>query len=402
MPNMKGGQLIAEYLVQEKVPYVFGICGHGNVGILDALYDVKRPHQARVAAPRAVRRPHGRRVLPRASHRPVATLTSTGPGLGEPGDVAGHGAVGLVRVPGHHVQRADLAAQPRAVPGAVQAQPGGLRAGDAPGRQARVPADARRHAAAGAAAGDGHDGHGPPGSGEPRHPVQRVPGRGRRRVARALAPRHGRIVPVASDADVAAALDLLAAAQQPVLFIGQGATLSEAGPGDHRARAPAGHSGHHLAERHGLHRRRRSAGARLHRPQRRLPGQRGGAARRPRADDRHALRRPVGVELASRLLVEFPEDEADARRHRPAGAGPQLPAHARHHRRREGVHAPAAGQRCRSGATSTRRATTPGGDEVVAGRRSGRRSSGRTSATRRARCGRSSSSARCRRCCPTT
>ena len=41
MAMMKGGQLIAETLVHERVPYIFGICGHGNVGILDALYDVR-------------------------------------------------------------------------------------------------------------------------------------------------------------------------------------------------------------------------------------------------------------------------------------------------------------------------------------------------------------------------
>ena len=41
MTKMKGGELIAEYLVQEDIPYVFGICGHGNVGILDALYQVR-------------------------------------------------------------------------------------------------------------------------------------------------------------------------------------------------------------------------------------------------------------------------------------------------------------------------------------------------------------------------
>lgn len=34
-----GGEIIAEYLAREKVPYVFGICGHGNIGLLDALYD---------------------------------------------------------------------------------------------------------------------------------------------------------------------------------------------------------------------------------------------------------------------------------------------------------------------------------------------------------------------------
>src|SRR5690606_25926555 len=36
--------------------------------------------------------------------------------------------------------------------------------------------------------------------------------------------------PGANDDDVAAALDMLAAAKRPVLFIGHGATLSEAGP----------------------------------------------------------------------------------------------------------------------------------------------------------------------------
>ena len=41
MPKMKGGELIAEFLVNEKIPYVFGICGHGNVGLLDPLYQVR-------------------------------------------------------------------------------------------------------------------------------------------------------------------------------------------------------------------------------------------------------------------------------------------------------------------------------------------------------------------------
>ena len=41
MPRMKGGELIAEFLINEKVPYVFGICGHGNVGMLDPLYEAR-------------------------------------------------------------------------------------------------------------------------------------------------------------------------------------------------------------------------------------------------------------------------------------------------------------------------------------------------------------------------
>ena len=41
MPRMKGADLITEYLIDSKIPYVFGICGHGNVGILDALYEAR-------------------------------------------------------------------------------------------------------------------------------------------------------------------------------------------------------------------------------------------------------------------------------------------------------------------------------------------------------------------------
>ena len=38
MPRMKGAELITEYLIANGIPYVFGICGHGNVGMLDPLY----------------------------------------------------------------------------------------------------------------------------------------------------------------------------------------------------------------------------------------------------------------------------------------------------------------------------------------------------------------------------
>lgn len=75
----KGGELIAEFLVKEKIPYVFGICGHGNVGMLDALYDYKSdiklisPRHEQTAA-------HMADGYFRVKHEPVATLTSCGPG----------------------------------------------------------------------------------------------------------------------------------------------------------------------------------------------------------------------------------------------------------------------------------------------------------------------------------
>src|SRR5262245_26652862 len=79
MARMKGGELIAEYLIKNKIPYVFGICGHGNVGLLDALYDVRSeiklvsPRHEQVAA-------HMADAYFRVRHEPVATLTSCGPG----------------------------------------------------------------------------------------------------------------------------------------------------------------------------------------------------------------------------------------------------------------------------------------------------------------------------------
>ena len=79
MPRMKGAELITEYLIANDIPYVFGICGHGNVGMLDPLYAARdriklvSPRHEQVAA-------HMADAYFRVRHQPVATLTSCGPG----------------------------------------------------------------------------------------------------------------------------------------------------------------------------------------------------------------------------------------------------------------------------------------------------------------------------------
>jgi acetolactate synthase-1/2/3 large subunit len=79
MAKMKGGELIAEYLIKQKVPYLFGICGHGNVGILDPLHAVR--DRLRLISPRHEQcAGHMADGYFRVRHQPVATLTSTGPG----------------------------------------------------------------------------------------------------------------------------------------------------------------------------------------------------------------------------------------------------------------------------------------------------------------------------------
>src|SRR5579872_7259637 len=79
MPRLKGAELITEYLIANDIPYVFGICGHGNVGMLDPLYAARdritlvSPRHEQVAV-------HMADAYFRVRHKPVATLTSCGPG----------------------------------------------------------------------------------------------------------------------------------------------------------------------------------------------------------------------------------------------------------------------------------------------------------------------------------
>ena len=79
MTMMKGGELIADFLIEEEIPYIFGICGHGNVGLLDALYD--RKDKIKLVSPRHEQvAGHMADAYFRVKHEPMATLTSCGPG----------------------------------------------------------------------------------------------------------------------------------------------------------------------------------------------------------------------------------------------------------------------------------------------------------------------------------
>ena len=79
MPEMKGAEVIVDHLVRERVPYVFGVCGHGILGFLDAVYDRRDElkaisvHHESAAALMAD-------AWYRVRQEPVATYTSCGPG----------------------------------------------------------------------------------------------------------------------------------------------------------------------------------------------------------------------------------------------------------------------------------------------------------------------------------
>jgi len=227
MTKMKGGELIAEYLIQEKVPYIFGICGHGNVGILDALYDVK--DKLTLISPRHEQcAGHMADAYFRVKHKPVVTLTSTGPGSANMvmslatalSDSSAFMAI-TSNVPTSQHNRApfqelykhnqaDFAQVLRPVvkrafqPTRVDMLPLALRQGMdtmLTGRPGPVNID--------------------------------IPYNVYQEEADVELPPHSRLKkmhrPGASDIDISLTLDMLAKSKKPVFFIGHGATLSEAG-----------------------------------------------------------------------------------------------------------------------------------------------------------------------------
>lgn len=79
MAKMRGADIIAEYLVKEKVPYLFGLCGHGDIGFLDAFYDRQDKIKA-LTVRHEQAAGHMADAYFRVAHKPVATFTSCGPG----------------------------------------------------------------------------------------------------------------------------------------------------------------------------------------------------------------------------------------------------------------------------------------------------------------------------------
>ncbi len=79
MVQMRGSDLVVEYLVREKVPYLFGYAGHGAVGLLDGVYD--RQDEIKVIFPRIeTGAGYMADAYFRASGQVIPVYTSTGPG----------------------------------------------------------------------------------------------------------------------------------------------------------------------------------------------------------------------------------------------------------------------------------------------------------------------------------
>ena len=173
--------------------------------------------------------------------------------------------------------------------------------------------------------------------------VEAAAGRGRRSIRSGEGPRPKRF---------RARSISIVAAQRPVLFIGHGVTLSEAEPRTDGVCQEARHPGDLLAQRHGLPRHDRSAVARLYRAQRRVPANEAGRradlviAIGARFDDRSASSWLPGFSwnFPNTKLIHVDVD--------PDELGRNYPPDLRHSRRRAHVPAPALAELDRRNAKS--------------------------------------------------
>src|SRR5690349_6499567 len=226
MPRMKGADLITEYLIDSRIPYVFGICGHGNVGLLDSLYQARdritlvSPRHEQVAA-------HMADAYFRVRHRPVATLTSCGPGscnIVMPLQVALSDSSALLaitanvptqqfnRSPFQEINRHFQADFPNIIRPVVKKS-------FQPTRVDMLPLALRQAMTAMLSGRPGPVNLDVPFNLFQEEDEVEVP---------PPAPTHGSQRSGAAPEQVAAAVDMLLAAKRPVLFIGHGVTLSEA------------------------------------------------------------------------------------------------------------------------------------------------------------------------------
>jgi len=74
-----GAEIITEYLVRERVPYVVGLCGHGDLGLLEALHD-RRDQLRTLSVHHESAAGFIADAYYRVRHEPLATFTSCGPG----------------------------------------------------------------------------------------------------------------------------------------------------------------------------------------------------------------------------------------------------------------------------------------------------------------------------------
>ena len=316
--DRSGAEIITEHLIDEGVPYIVGLCGHGDLGLLDALFD----HQDEITTIST----HHESVAGfiadayyRVKHQPLATFTSSGPGSANLPVALGSAFMddsALLAITGNvatsqfnrgpfqetgryfqgdfpsvvkpYVKRSFQATRPEQLPTMLRQAFGLMRNGRPGPVHLDVPLDVWvERTDAEATDVDLWRGNGATDSG-------------------------------ASRADIEAILDLLQDAQRPVLVAGSGVEGDEASSqllafarlaGIPVATSPLGKSAIDNRD---------PALSRRHRAERHISGESGNAERGPGDRARNTVRRSIDKFLASRIHLLVSAGEARAR---PCGSG---------------------------------------------------------------------------------
>lgn len=79
MQERNGAEIIVEHLVSQKVPHLVGVCGHGDVGLMDAAFD-RQDKISTISVHNEQTAGFIADTYYRVTHQPLATFTSVGPG----------------------------------------------------------------------------------------------------------------------------------------------------------------------------------------------------------------------------------------------------------------------------------------------------------------------------------
>ena len=79
MQERNGAEVIVDHLIGQKVPHLIGVCGHGDVGLMDAAYD-RQDKISTISVHNEQTAGFMADTYYRVSGQPLATFTSVGPG----------------------------------------------------------------------------------------------------------------------------------------------------------------------------------------------------------------------------------------------------------------------------------------------------------------------------------
>ena len=79
MKERNGAEVIVDHLIGQKVPHMIGVCGHGDVGLMDAAYD-RQDEMSLISVHNEQTAGFMADTYYRVTKQPLATFTSVGPG----------------------------------------------------------------------------------------------------------------------------------------------------------------------------------------------------------------------------------------------------------------------------------------------------------------------------------